>query len=481
MIAAVIGCPISHSLSPKLFSFIANSENLEIDYQALEVNTKDATKFFEDFKKNKKLVGVNVTIPLKECFLDKIDKCSPEVKIIGALNVLHLKDDKVYGHNTDVVGIEATLADMSFDIALKDCLILGAGGGAKATAYVLGFHHAKNVYVYNLSPKNESLVKHFESHFPETSWHILNPESSVLNNSLSFDLVVNTTPVGMTGKDNELGIFNVLTQFNYKKSSLAFDLIYTPAETKFMKQMSKLDVKTVGGLSMFINQALGTWKIWQGKISDELKLKNDLAIFLSGILALKQESTPIYLTGLMGAGKSQVGQMLASVIGREFIDTDSYIENKLGKSINEIFSLMGETQFRDIERDSISELIKESNHKKLIISLGGGSLINQESLNTILNSKGHLVYLMASPEVLNERILIHENKTNSVRPILKGLDNISRLNKLTELLNNRQDNYKKASIHIQTNDLDTQGVTFEILKAFGQVKSSETLNLERHV
>lgn len=481
MIAAVIGCPITHSLSPKLFSFIAKSENLEIEYQALEVNTKDATSFLADFKKNKKFVGVNVTIPLKECFLDKIDSCSPEVKTIGALNVLHLKDDKIYGHNTDVIGIVVTFADVKFDVALKNCLILGAGGAAKATAYVLGSHHAKNVYVYNLSSKNESLVKHFETHFPNTSWHILNPKNSLLNNSLDFDLVVNTTPVGMTGKDHDQEIFNILSQVNYKEGSLAFDLIYTPAETEFMKLMSQFQVKTVGGLSMFINQALGTWKIWQGKISDELKLKHDLAMFLSGILALKQESTTIYLTGLMGAGKSQVGQMLASFIGREFIDTDSYIEKKLGKSINEIFSLMEETQFRDIERESISELIKESLHKNMIISLGGGSLTNLETLKSILNTKGHLVYLIASPEVLNERILIHENRTNSVRPILKGLDNISRLNKLTELLNSRQENYKKASIHIQTNDLDTQEVTFEILKAIGQVKSNAELNLEKHV
>lgn len=480
MIAAVIGCPITHSLSPKLFSFIAKSEDLDIDYQAIEVNTKDANSFLEDFKKNKNLVGVNVTIPLKECFLDKIDSCSPEVKTIGALNVLHLKDDKIYGYNTDVIGIEATLTDMNFDAAFKNCLILGAGGGAKATAYVLGSKLAKNVYVYNLSSKNESLVKHFKTHFPKTSWHILNPESLILKNSLTFDLVVNTTPVGMTGKDNDLGIFNILSQVNFNEGALAFDLIYTPAVTEFMKLMKNSHVKTVGGLGMFISQALGTWKIWQGKISHELQLKKDLTLFLSGILTLKEESSPIYLTGLMGAGKSQVGQMLASVTGREFIDTDSYIENKLNKSINEIFSIMGETQFREIERESILELNKKSHHKKLIISLGGGSLTNLKTLKSILDMKGHLVYLMASPEVLNERIYLHENRSNSVRPILKGLDNDSRLKKLTELLNSRQENYKKASIHVQTNDLDSEGVTFEILKAVGQMKINSELNLEKH-
>lgn len=485
MFAAVIGCPITHSLSPKLFSFIAKFEGVETDYQALEINTEDAFRFLEDFKKTKKLIGVNVTIPLKELFLDKIDSCSPEVKIIGALNVLHLKDEKVFGYNTDVLGIEATFREMKFDATLKNCLILGAGGGAKASAYVLGSSLAKNVYVYNLSPKNELLVEHFKTHFPKTSWHALSPKSLDLNNSLDFDLIINTTPVGMTGlknhKEGDLGIFNILPQVNFNVGALAFDLIYTPAETDFMKLMKQFQVKAVGGLGMFINQALGTWKIWHGKISDELKLKNELAFFLSGILKLKEDSSPIYLTGLMGAGKSQVGQMLASLVGRDFVDTDLVIETKTGKSISEIFSSMGEAHFREIERVLISELDTEALHKKLIISLGGGSLTNQDTLNTILKSNGHLVYLKASPEILNERIIAQENKTNNIRPLLKDLDKASRLKKIEELLLIREENFKKASIHIQTNDLDTQGVTFEILKAIGQVKPNGKSNQGMHI
>ena len=183
MIAAVIGSPIAHSLSPKLFSFMAENEGVELDYQAIEVALLDSKIFLEQLKVNKNFLGLNVTVPLKEAFISDIDVCSPEVKIIGALNVLHLKNDKIYGHNTDVIGIERTLKEKKFYVDDKTCLILGAGGAARAQAYVLGMEKAKSVYVYNLSDKNSELVKNFKLHFPETSWRLISePELHLLGN-----------------------------------------------------------------------------------------------------------------------------------------------------------------------------------------------------------------------------------------------------------------------------------------------------------
>ena len=329
MIAAVIGSPISHSLSPKLFSFMAESEGVELDYQALEVKLTDSRKFLEQLKVDKNFLGLNVTVPLKEAFINDIDVCSPEVKIIGALNVLHLKNDKIYGHNTDVIGIERTLKEKKFYVEDKTCLILGAGGAARAQAYVLGMEKAKSVYVYNLSEKNSELVKNFELHFPETTWIVVNPSNTKLLQECEFDLIVNTTPLGMTGKDTGEDFFKIIDSLKFKKEALAFDLIYTPAETLFIKKCKELhQLPTVGGLAMLIYQALGTWSIWNGELSNEAQMRADLAFFLSGILKLKKSKHTLYLTGFMGVGKSQVGGHLAKLLDAHFIDSDDYLEKK---------------------------------------------------------------------------------------------------------------------------------------------------------
>jgi shikimate dehydrogenase len=164
--AGVIGSPISHSLSPFIFNFVARMEGHPINYNLYDVKASDSKSFFQSLKKEKDFLGLNVTLPLKELFLEHIDFISPEVKALGALNVLHFKESKISGFNTDIIGIQKTLEDKKFLVAGKTCLLLGAGGAAKAVAYVLGTMNAKTVLVFNRSEKNRELVNDFSSLFP---------------------------------------------------------------------------------------------------------------------------------------------------------------------------------------------------------------------------------------------------------------------------------------------------------------------------
>ncbi len=468
MIAAVIGSPISHSLSPKLFSFMATNEGVDIDYQAIDVSLADSKEFLETLKKNKNFRGLNVTIPLKEVFLDQIDDASPEVKIIGALNVLHIKDDKIYGHNTDVIGIERTLKEKKFSIDGKACLLLGAGGAAKATAYVLGKQNAKVVYVYNLSDKNVELVKNFQTHFPNTKWVVLNEKSPELNPSLEIDLVVNSTPLGMTGKDSGEEFFKVVDLVKFKEGALAFDLVYTPAETEFIKKLKGLQVATIGGLGMLIYQALGTWSIWNGEISNEPQMRADLAFFLSGILKLRQKCHSLYLTGFMGVGKSHVGRHLARLLDLEFIDTDLLLEKNEGEKISVLFKNKGEAYFRQKESECIKNVVSQSLKKNVIVALGGGALIKEDNLETIVKGKGQLIYLKADLTILNQRILKNEKEDHVIRPILFDLSESDRLKKMKELFSVREFSYKKAMLHIETDLLNAPETAYKIIKMIGE-------------
>ncbi len=466
MIAAVIGSPIAHSLSPKLFGFIAENEGVEMDYQAHEVSLNDSKNFLEQIKNNKDYIGLNVTIPLKETFLTQVDELSSEVKIIGALNVLHFKDDKIWGHNTDVIGIERTLREKRFDVTNKACAILGAGGAAKAMAYVLGNEKAKIVYVYSLSSKNNELVLNFRKHFPETSWVAINASSPELNNHLCLDLIVNTTPLGMTGKESGSEFFKVVDQFKFNEEALAFDLIYTPSETEFIKKCKSLSIKSVGGLGMLIYQALGTWSIWNGELANEAQMRADLAFFLSGILKLKGSEHSLFLTGFMGVGKTHVGKNLAKLLNFKWLDTDELIEKKLGESVTEIFKKEGEAFFRGKESECIQELCED---KKLIVSLGGGALMKRENVDVILKANHtKLIYLKASFESLLLRINRHEKDSKVTRPILMNLNQEEKLTKMKELFKIREESYKRASLQIDTDQMNAMKVAYKIIMSIGE-------------
>jgi len=457
--AAVIGSPVSHSLSPAIFEFISLDQGTEFEYSAIEVKPEDHKSFLKKIQGEEKFIGLNVTLPLKELFANSVDSVTSAAKIIGATNVVHFKDQMAYGHNTDVIGIEKTFSRASFDVENSICFLWGAGGSAKAVAYVLGKLKAKKVFVFNRGSRGQELVEHFSAHYPETSFKYINSLDEIKNESIS--LMINTTPLGMLGQDSGETYFKKCEILTFARDAFAFDLIYIPEQTDFLKIAHKLGLKSVGGLGMLIDQALATWEIWVGPIKDEAKLHDRLKLFLNGILALRFNSSPIYLSGFMGVGKSTVGKKLAELTKREFIDTDKVIENNAKISIGQIFSTKGESEFRKFEKFAIEQV---SNTTNSIISLGGGSLNQQTNLEHILSS-GTLVYLEADVETLGQRI----NDQGVTRPILVGLTGDEQLKKISNLLEERKAHYGHAHICVNTVGVSSTQVSFDILSKIGEL------------
>ncbi len=125
----------------------------------------------------------------------------------------------------------------------------------------------------------------------------------------------------------------------------------------------------------------------------------------------------IYLCGFMGSGKTTIGRLLAKRINRRFVDTDEEIEKVTGISVAEIFNKSGEPEFRRIEKELIRKIASEKD--PAIIALGGGSLMDEESLK-VAKQTGILIYLKCSTDVLKQRL------RNSTRPLLKT-DNMESL------------------------------------------------------
>ena len=165
----------------------------------------------------------------------------------------------------------------------------------------------------------------------------------------------------------------------------------------------------------------------------------------------------IVLVGLMGAGKTTVGKILAEKLKKEFIDTDELIVKEEKKSINEIFAQSGEKYFREIEKNII-EKVSELSDK--VISIGGGALENFENISN-LKRNGILFYLKADVNTLEQRL-----KNTTDRPLLK---NTRLKEKLMELLNKREKNYLLSQKIIDTtNEKTIDTITEEIIEYYGK-------------
>ncbi len=129
----------------------------------------------------------------------------------------------------------------------------------------------------------------------------------------------------------------------------------------------------------------------------------------------------VFLVGLMGAGKTTVGRLLAKRLGWRFVDADQEIESRTGVPVATIFEIEGEEGFRDREAKVIAELTKQPD---IVLATGGGAVLSQDSRRA-MKEGGFVVYLYATPEVLYER-----TKTDKTRPLLQVDDRLGKLRSL---------------------------------------------------
>jgi shikimate kinase len=162
----------------------------------------------------------------------------------------------------------------------------------------------------------------------------------------------------------------------------------------------------------------------------------------------------LWLVGMMGAGKSAVGEALAARLGRPLVDLDRAIERGAGRSIAEIFDAEGEAGFRKREREALEAVAGQS----AVVALGGGAAAQPGAVERLLET-GTLVYLRARPETLAARI-----GPDAARPLLAGLGAAERLETLRRLLAERERFYLRAKLVVDTDALDAAGVADAVLR-----------------
>ena len=259
----VIGNPINHSLSPKLHNYWLKENNIDAIYDKKKIEEKNLQTIISEVKE-KKINGINVTVPFKRAVIPYLDRLSPEAEQTQSVNTIILSNDNLVGHNTDILGFDKAIKNLNFDMRGKKIFILGAGGVVPSIIFALNKMNVSKIIISNRTKKKAEDLKSQFHNLEVLDWGDVN----------DFDVIINATSLGLNKEAIDLDFSK------FSNNKLFYDVIYNPVETNFLKEGKKLGNKTENGKLMFIYQALEAFKLWHGiepKINSEILeiLNND--------------------------------------------------------------------------------------------------------------------------------------------------------------------------------------------------------------
>lgn len=257
----IVGDPVEHSLSPVMHN--AAIAHLELDYVYLPFSVKqgDLARAIAGFNAID-LQGFSITIPHKQDILPLLSEISDDAAKIGAVNTVWRTAAGWRGTNTDIEGFIAPLKTMSRDWTQVTSVVLGNGGAARAVVVGLINLGCPEVHVVGRNP--DKIARFYQSwqHVPTIASRLKIHNWDNLKSLLpATDLLVNTTPIGMSPKINASPIDASLIK-KLKSKAIAYDLIYTPNPTQFLKLAAAQGATTIDGLEMLVQQGAVALEIW---------------------------------------------------------------------------------------------------------------------------------------------------------------------------------------------------------------------------
>ena len=249
----ILGYPLGHTLSPVIHEAGYKELKLDIKFNIWEVEPEKLENKVLELRKDN-ILGWCVTLPHKKSVISFIDELDESAEEMDAVNWIVNNNGRLVGYNTDWIGFTESLKFYEKKIQDKNCLILGAGGSAKAICMALIKGNARTIDVYNRTVENtKKFLENFENQ--KLSIGILN--SNQINNPNfinSYDLVINTTSVGMSG--GPAPNISPINTDNINRRALCYDLVYSPEITPFIQSAKNNNIETIGGLAMLVFQAI---------------------------------------------------------------------------------------------------------------------------------------------------------------------------------------------------------------------------------
>jgi shikimate dehydrogenase len=256
--AEVIGDPISHSKSPLIHNFWLAKLGIDAEYRACHVRPDELADYFARKREDAKWLGCNVTAPHKVAVTSILDTITSTAHRVGAVNCAYRQERQLIGGNSDVEGVLASLPPKVLWEGSHVCL-LGIGGAARAALVACD---VRNVDIVYLSARDQ-----------DAAWSLIEklgfaggvtPFDFVVDDIVRADVIINATPLGMTGKEEMPAA--ILTSFSdARNNATVFDMVYSPLETKFLASARHSRLHTVDGLQMLVGQAAAAFELFFSK------------------------------------------------------------------------------------------------------------------------------------------------------------------------------------------------------------------------
>lgn len=347
-----IGEHLSHSFSKEIHNALAG-----YDYKIQEIERDK----LEDFFVKKEFKAINVTIPYKQVIIPFLDEISVEAKKINAVNTVVNRNGKLYGYNTDFYGLTALIERKGVSLRGKKVLILGSGGTSNTAAAVAEFMGASEIVKVSRNAKDGYIT--YEEAYCKCK---------------AFQVIINTTPCGMFPDIGKSAVD--LDKFTSLEA--VFDAVYNPLKSKLICDARNRGITASGGLYMLVSQAAYAVE----KFIDAPVNEDEVEEIYRNLYKNKMN---IVLVGMPASGKTTVGKLLAQRLSKTFVDTDSLIVESQNKPITEIFSEMGESGFREIEKNQI---FSASTRNNCVIATGGGAILNKDNTD-VLKENGRIYFI----------------------------------------------------------------------------------------
>lgn len=447
----LIGHPVAHTFSPFIHNRLGELTGLNLRYVPFDVTDPDMIGAAVKGAFALNIQGMNVTIPYKQAVMPFLSGIDPVAGKIGAVNTLVRTDTGYLGMNTDYIGLKRALEVQGVNIPSYNAVIIGAGGAARAAAFMCGTCGVRGLVILNRTvQKAVDLAGDVKKAFP---W--MNVSAMPLSDAgkVPFEnfLAIQCTKVGLAPDNAACPVEDAAF---YQKLAVAFDCIYNPEKTAFLQRAANTGKKAIGGIDMLTYQAIASFEAWTGKeISNEMAdgIRTELSAFI------REQNRPknVVLIGFMGSGKTTVGAKLSKKLGMKQIDLDAMIVEDARMPVTEIFRKEGENGFRRRETKILQKLIEDGT-RDCVISTGGGIVVQEEN-QPLLKALGTVVLLEVSPDTVVRRL-----GKDSTRPLLQGPD---RVRKVRTLLVRRQNAYaRSADFTVDTNAKTADEVADEIIR-----------------
>lgn len=272
-LVGVMGWPVRHSLSPAMHNAAAAALGLNLVYVPLPVAATEVAAAVRGLRALG-FLGANVTIPYKQAVLPLLDEVDEAAQAIGAVNTIAVRSGRLWGANTDWSGFLADLQALGVDVAGKKALVLGAGGSARAVAYALAAAGAAVTVLARRLAQAEQLAADLAPHLP-LAQPILGRLLTKVAVDTMADLVVNTTPLGMSPDEDSCAWPEGVP---LPAGAFVYDLVYNPPRPRLLQMAAAAQQPHANGLGMLLRQGAQAFQLWTGR-------EPDLAVMAAAVRA----------------------------------------------------------------------------------------------------------------------------------------------------------------------------------------------------